>query len=218
MSLQTCPECGKDVSSEAPACPHCGYSYRAVQQPQPIPQKPGFFDLKRNLRGLAIAATVLVCVIVGFFVFRSCSDEETQKTMDAVWRQTGGKVVPWEDRAVSALSDMPEVAKESWGKYVIATTHPTGTFKKVVSTGAARDGDQVVYTMSINWEGGFIGNLYTLKYEWRFTKTSHVSWKIICDDSSFAADENAIKTINESFSGQIYSDVSKVTQGEGTWK
>lgn len=24
MSLRTCPDCGKDVSSSAPACPHCG--------------------------------------------------------------------------------------------------------------------------------------------------------------------------------------------------
>lgn len=24
MPLTPCPDCGKDVSSEAPACPHCG--------------------------------------------------------------------------------------------------------------------------------------------------------------------------------------------------
>ena len=40
MALQQCPECGGQVSSSAPACPHCGFSpsrahqQMAMQQPQ----------------------------------------------------------------------------------------------------------------------------------------------------------------------------------------
>lgn len=45
MALMYCRECGKQVSSEAPACPHCGVPqpvYRAAPQsgfPQPLQQQ-----------------------------------------------------------------------------------------------------------------------------------------------------------------------------------
>lgn len=38
MALQQCPECGGQVSSAAPACPHCGYSPARVHQ-QTAPQR-----------------------------------------------------------------------------------------------------------------------------------------------------------------------------------
>lgn len=34
MALIRCPECGREVSSQAPACPSCGYPLQA-QVPQP---------------------------------------------------------------------------------------------------------------------------------------------------------------------------------------
>ncbi len=37
MSMVTCPECAKDVSSEASSCPSCGYP---LKTPPPIPVRP----------------------------------------------------------------------------------------------------------------------------------------------------------------------------------
>ncbi len=34
MALIKCPECGKDVSTSAETCPHCGYSLKKQQAPQ----------------------------------------------------------------------------------------------------------------------------------------------------------------------------------------
>jgi hypothetical protein len=37
MALITCPECSRDVSDEAAACPHCGYPVRRpARRPEPV--------------------------------------------------------------------------------------------------------------------------------------------------------------------------------------
>ena len=38
MALVRCPECGREVSSQAPACPGCGYPLQARGAPAPEPQ------------------------------------------------------------------------------------------------------------------------------------------------------------------------------------
>jgi len=39
MSLLKCPECGGSVSSEANACPHCGYPIKKENKPQEVREK-----------------------------------------------------------------------------------------------------------------------------------------------------------------------------------
>lgn len=34
MALISCPECRRDVSDKAPACPHCGYPVGGQARPQ----------------------------------------------------------------------------------------------------------------------------------------------------------------------------------------
>lgn len=47
MALTTCPECGKEVSNQAPACPNCGYPLSPAQhdasQPEPTAQHDHLF-------------------------------------------------------------------------------------------------------------------------------------------------------------------------------
>jgi hypothetical protein len=38
MALVRCPECGREVSSKAPACPSCGYPLQARGAPPAEPQ------------------------------------------------------------------------------------------------------------------------------------------------------------------------------------
>lgn len=37
MALIRCPECGRDISSQAPACPSCGYPLQAANAPPANP-------------------------------------------------------------------------------------------------------------------------------------------------------------------------------------
>ncbi|MBP8151355.1 MAG: zinc ribbon domain-containing protein [Xylophilus sp.] len=41
MALVRCPECGREVSSHAPACPACGYPLQAKNPAPGTPPAPG---------------------------------------------------------------------------------------------------------------------------------------------------------------------------------
>lgn len=63
MALISCPECGKEISNAAQACPHCGHP---IQEPQPQDAPP---SPRKNKRPIIIAACVLALVaVVGIFV------------------------------------------------------------------------------------------------------------------------------------------------------
>lgn len=40
MALIHCPECGREVSSQAPACPACGYPLQRTAEPPARPPAP----------------------------------------------------------------------------------------------------------------------------------------------------------------------------------
>lgn len=40
MALIRCPECGREVSSRAPACPACGYPLQPNAAPPPADHRP----------------------------------------------------------------------------------------------------------------------------------------------------------------------------------
>jgi hypothetical protein len=50
MALLSCPECGGKVSSEAPACPHCGHPIKAASKTE----------------GCGCATFILICFIAAF--------------------------------------------------------------------------------------------------------------------------------------------------------
>lgn len=56
MALTNCPECEKEVSENAMACPHCGY---------PLQEEVGPQTAQPTISGMAIAS--LVCSIAGCF-------------------------------------------------------------------------------------------------------------------------------------------------------
>ncbi|MCB9767142.1 MAG: hypothetical protein H6751_00795 [Candidatus Omnitrophica bacterium] len=56
MSLTSCPECRRQVSTKADMCPHCGYNIRRE-------------DMKLGVIGFMVIVIVILSVssIVGFF-------------------------------------------------------------------------------------------------------------------------------------------------------
>ena len=70
MALVACPDCGTQVSDQAPACPKCARPLRAQQ---PAPSAP-----KKGMSGCAISAIVvgvlfILVFIIGVVVLRSAS-------------------------------------------------------------------------------------------------------------------------------------------------
>lgn len=74
MSLINCPECGKQISDAASACPHCGYPL----SPAPAPQAPRTLrstpleEVKTNHSAgvaLIVVALLLIPIIIYGFMF-----------------------------------------------------------------------------------------------------------------------------------------------------
>lgn len=50
MALIECPECGRDVSDQAAACPHCGYPLRQAMGAERRPRKQEFEHEVRSVK------------------------------------------------------------------------------------------------------------------------------------------------------------------------
>lgn len=60
MALTKCPECGHEMSSSAPVCPNCGYSF--------LYALPNRSQAKRNLIVFALGAIIPIIIGKGAFI------------------------------------------------------------------------------------------------------------------------------------------------------
>lgn len=58
MALMKCPECTREISDKAPACPHCGYPIAAAAQGGPAIHGGNAADIART--GGKVATTWLL--------------------------------------------------------------------------------------------------------------------------------------------------------------
>ena len=63
MALVRCPECGHQVSSQAPACPSCGYPQGGQ------PSRSAWPSVLGGVAGTYISAQALVTIVVGSVMF-----------------------------------------------------------------------------------------------------------------------------------------------------
>lgn len=63
MALVKCPECGKDVSTTAKACPHCGAEPPRTAAPPPLPTTPPAPPKKKRRLWLWLLGALVLLVI-----------------------------------------------------------------------------------------------------------------------------------------------------------
>ena len=74
MGLTSCPDCGKSISTEAPACPNCGRPLKAATTWNPVPSGStcphcGETNSVAKVRGLqGLGEVLLMLVLVCLFV------------------------------------------------------------------------------------------------------------------------------------------------------
>lgn len=136
----------------------------------------------------------------------------------AVYKQTVGKLEPWQDRAARALKNVPPKVRDSWGKFVVDTAHPSGTFKKVVSTQVKTDGERVIWQLTIQWAGGILGTTYTLVFRWIFNEQGSIRTEIVKDDALTQVSKTRAAHLFEQFSGGPHETVKAIADGKATWK
>ena len=71
MSLIKCPDCGKEISSHAETCPHCGYPLKKKDPVNPIYEEEFESRTRGCFIGSAIAAILGVLYIIGGFIFNA---------------------------------------------------------------------------------------------------------------------------------------------------
>jgi hypothetical protein len=62
MALIACPECGKQVSRQAPTCPHCGYP---IAGPPPAPEPQRIVVQQAPPRGSGGGCALLLILLIG---------------------------------------------------------------------------------------------------------------------------------------------------------
>ena len=68
MAMISCPECGKQISSNAWECPHCGN-----------PIKKSVSDKKKKRNKIIIIAIIILLLAIGFGIYAYKASEATDR-------------------------------------------------------------------------------------------------------------------------------------------
>lgn len=77
MALIKCPECGKEISSEAKACPHCGKPIPRAQR-KPFYKKSSFW-----------AVVIMIVMLTIFFILAFESDRHLSEVVERAFYESG---------------------------------------------------------------------------------------------------------------------------------
>ena len=102
MALLQCPECGRQVSDRAPACPQCGLPIRKQVEGEPRPRKRAKSEARPSNKGLIIGLSVgggvlaVGLIVLIILLLRPARDKTTDrdqaadrgKTADTVSKKT----------------------------------------------------------------------------------------------------------------------------------
>lgn len=100
MALVTCPDCGNSISSEAPACPHCGRPFKAAHKVTLPPPK----------RGIGCGGAILI--VVGIAVVAGMVMESVDPTPRAKPPKAATSEAASDDPDVAALDKSPKMQAE----------------------------------------------------------------------------------------------------------
>lgn len=73
MALIQCKECGKEISSTAKKCPHCGFVNKELKE-EKINNGKKF--IKKNIKIISIVAIVLLAIIIGVIAYNKKAEKE----------------------------------------------------------------------------------------------------------------------------------------------
>jgi len=98
MSVITCPDCGKDVSTLATACPHCGRPSPAGLTPMPTPAQapheetlwkgtPSAMLLAGHIAGILL--TIIAIPLLAYFFSKTMDESSASQLVRFGWIATG---------------------------------------------------------------------------------------------------------------------------------
>jgi zinc-ribbon domain len=206
MPLIRCFECGNEVSDRASSCPKCGAPVQhADAVVAPAPKRSAFWDPKTNLKRLAIWSGVLA--LVGWFAYHFLLGREGRDAVNIVASKTvvGAEIIPWADRADSALRAM----MGGQSAQVIATsirriTHPSGESERLTDFEVRKVSDGLSVRFNVAWNGGILGTAYSTVVIWELNEHQHVRAVVTQDNGPFGVDGENKQRLEEYFRTEVY--------------
>lgn len=68
-NLKPCKTCGREVSTNASKCPHCGEVNPTTPPPKPFSEQS---TVEKGISVTAYIIVIIICIVVGIFILALC--------------------------------------------------------------------------------------------------------------------------------------------------
>lgn len=215
MALIVCGECRNEYSDKATACPKCGCPTPAgmpttAGQAAPVPESKSGGRIKREVRGLVRAVVIiLVLAVGGWLALRFFGNKDIANNV-ASKLGVGKAVIPWEDRAESAIRLMMQgESRQTVAASIIKVVHPSGQTPELESLDIEKENHQLAVSFKVTWKGGLVGTKYATTVQWTAWKGGHVGVMVVEDTAPMQATPEELKQLDEYFRSQVYPPVNE---------
>jgi len=152
---------------------------------------------------------ILVIFFVGIYLlYKNLIPQKEKNKVNKLAATVGiSRVIPWTERAKTAVGQLVKNSGPAIAKKIQKITHPTGKNASLINHGAESSSDAVKVLFYVDYEGFLFGNHYQMLIEWIFTKNKSISVNILEDSSPIPVIGLLKKKLENYFSTTLYGDV-----------
>ncbi len=152
----------------------------------------------------ALALVLILCV--GAWIAYKTSNQQGKDDINRLAAQTGigTQVIPWPDRADTAVRSVIEQNSGKLASSIQAIAHPMGKQPVLASSSVTKLQSSIVVQLAVSWKGGLLGGDYQTVVAWEINEANHVNAKAISDSSPFPPNAKDQERLDDYFKMNVY--------------